>query len=545
MNTNQNKDIGTTPAHGEVTRSSGGNGCVEGSLETDPAVCSAAGDQDRKSYGQILKSSSIIGGVQGINYIIGMLRVKLLAVMLGPSGVGLLGLYTSAIGLISIIAGLGLDSSGVREVAEAHESGDRHKIASTILTLRRICWITGSIGWLICVTLSYPLSIYTFGSSERACAIATLGVTILIAAVSGGQSAIIQGTRRIGDLARMGVLSSVTSTIAVVGLYWRLGQDGIVPAMVISAAINMGFSWWFARKISIIPISYTMRETVRNSRHLIRIGIAFMYGAVLASLVALTMRSQIVKNYGLDANGIYQAAWAISGMFGGFIINAMGTDFYPRLTAVSQNNTLVNRLVNEQAEIGILLALPGLLGTLVFAPFIMMTFYSTKFLAGADMLPWFVMGVFGQVLIFPPGMITRAKGAVRWIYIGQTWANLSYFILASILLSKYGIMGLAYASPVCITLQGVLVLSITRHLTDFRWSRSVLVLIMIAVLLIAAALGTRQIPNLITRLSVGTILAAIGCLVSLRGITSRLGEEHRIIQLAMKIPGGKFAIGIK
>lgn len=348
----------------------------------------------KHSYGQILKSSSIIGGAQGINYLIGMVRTKLVAVLLGPAGVGLVGLYMSATELVGIIAGLGINTSGVREVAEAHGSGKAEHIARTVKTLRRACWATGILGWLLCAGLSYPLSVYTFGTGERAWAIAILGATILITAVSGGQSALIQGSSRIGDLARMNVLGAVSGTLVAVGLYGWLGQKGIVPVIIVTAACNLGFSWWFARKIPVIPISLTGWETIGNAKQLIRIGMAFMYGAILFSAVGLTIRSLIVKKYGLDANGVYQAAWVISGLFANFIISAMGTDFYPRLTAVAKDNEHVNRLVNEQTEIGILLALPGLLGTLVFAPWLMRLLYTAKFLPGAELLPWFVVGVF-------------------------------------------------------------------------------------------------------------------------------------------------------
>ncbi len=154
------------------------------------------------SYGQILKSSSIIGGANGVNYLIGMVRTKLVAILLGPAGVGLVGLYESAIGLVGMLSGLGIRSSGVREVAEAHGSGDPVRVAKTIKTLRRACWVTGLVGWLLTGALAYPLSVWTFGSGERAWATAILGVTLLLGAISGGQSALLQGVRRIGDLAR-------------------------------------------------------------------------------------------------------------------------------------------------------------------------------------------------------------------------------------------------------------------------------------------------------------------------------------------------------
>ena len=71
------------------------------------------------SYWQILRSSSIMGGAAGLNYLIALVRVKVVAILLGPTGVGLVSLYTSAIGLLGTVSGLGIGSSAVREVTRA------------------------------------------------------------------------------------------------------------------------------------------------------------------------------------------------------------------------------------------------------------------------------------------------------------------------------------------------------------------------------------------------------------------------------------------
>jgi PST family polysaccharide transporter len=498
----------------------------------------------KHSYGQILKSSSIIGGAQGINYLIGMVRVKVVAVLLGPSGVGLVGLYVSATGLVSTVAGLGISSSGVREVAEAHGSGKAEHVARTVKTLRRVCWVTGILGWLLCAAFSYPLSLWTFGSGEHAWAVAILGATILIASVSGGQSALIQGTRRIGDLARMGVLGAITGTIAAIGLYGWLGQKGIVPVLLVTAAVSLGFSWWFARKTPVAPVALTWRETLGNSKRLVHIGVAFMYGDILGSLVGLMIRSLIVKKCGLDANGLYSAAWGISGMFAGFIITAMGTDFYPRLTAVAQDNEHVNRLVNEQTEIGILLALPGLLGTLAFAPWMMHIFYSAKFLPGAALLPWFVIGVFGQVITFPLGMIQMAKGATKWMYFGRTEGNVVWLGLTMLLIKNHGLAGVAWAFALFTYIHCVVVFGIALRLSKFAWTTAVGRLVLSAVGMIGAAFVAQKLTNGLFKLALGALITGAACLVSLRGISLRLGENHRIVKMALKFPGARLVCGL-
>lgn len=501
---------------------------------------SAAGGS---SYGQILKSSSIIGGAQGINYLIGMVRTKLVAVLLGPSGVGLVGLYVSATGLVGILAGLGIGSSGVREVAEAHASGDPKRVARTVKTLRRACWFTGIFGWLLTATLSYPLSLWTFGSTERMAAVALLGATVLVGAISGGQCALVQGTRRISDLAKLNVLGVIAGTVVAVAIYAWLGVDGIVPVLITSACINLAFSWWFARRIQLTSVELPWSETWHHSKRLVGMGLAFMWSGVLTAAVGLAIRSFIVRQLGLEANGIYQAAWAISGMFAGFILGAMGTDFYPRLTAVANDHEQVNRLVNEQTEIGVLLALPGLLGTLTFAPWIMHLFYSARFLPGAEMLPWFVLGIFGRVVSWPMSFILLAKGASRWFAITETGANAILLGVTLILLHTCGLWGVALAFAILYSIYALCMVWLSNHLTGFSWSRTTIRLLTIATVLVACGFAAQHWIAGPVSMICGSFLTAFASLISLRGIVARLGAGHRIVQMVFRMPGGRLVCG--
>lgn len=496
-------------------------------------------------YRQILRSTSIIGGAQGINYVIGMIRMKLVAVLLGPSGVGLVGLYTSTTSMLAIAAGLGIGTSGVREVAEAHSSGDQLRLKATVTTLRRVCWLTGLLGWILCVALSYPLSIWTFGSPDRAWAISLLGVTLLLGSISNGQSALLQGTRRISDLAKFNIVSVLTSTIFALALYAWLREHGIVPVIIVTGVVNLGFSWWFAKSIALTEITQQWSETLAHSRRLISLGLAFMWSGFLTAVVALAVRALIVRELGLEANGVYQAAWGLSGMFAGFILGAMGADFYPRLTGVAHDKVKVNCLLNEQTEIGILLALPGLLGTLAFAPLIMHFFYSEKFLLGAALLPWFILGVFGQVISWPLGFCLIAKGAKSWYVASETVANLLKLVLTYFLLKHQGLVGTAITFPLLYLAYTFLMLGICHHLTGFRCSNPTLKLLATSSVLIAMAFSANALLSQYPKLAVGALLTVVGGILSLRGVVSRLGSEHSIVRLVHRIPVLRiFCIGI-
>ncbi|MEM9283137.1 MAG: O-antigen translocase [Verrucomicrobiota bacterium] len=513
-------------------------------LSKDPVPGDLASRLTSDSYSQILRSSSIIGGAQGVTYLIGIVRTKLVAILLGPAGIGLVGLYHSAISMVGSFSTLGITSSGVKEIAEANGKGNPAAVAQTIKTLRRACWVTGFLGWLLSIALSYPLSLWIFDSGDRAWPIALLGITLLLGSISGGQRALLQSVRKIGDLARLNVISAIVSTVVAVGIYLWLGENGIVPVLITTAALNIIVSWWFARKVEIVVVTQTLAATLRNSKKLIGLGLAFMWSGIVSAGVALAIRSLIIREIGLDANGIYQAAWGISGMFGGFILSAMGADFYPRLTAVGEDNAAVNKLVNEQTEIGVLLGLPGIVGTLALAPWMMQVFYTSEFLPGAELLPCFVLGVFGRVVSAPMSYILLAKGASRGFAATETVSATLHLGLCIVFLHNLGLWGISLAFACLYGVHVLGMLKVSAHLSNFRWTPAVLKLLIISTILVTTEFFALKHFSGLAGVCAGGVLFTISGIFSLRGIASRLGKAHKLVQLACRIPGGRKLCGI-
>ena len=50
---------------------------------------------EHTSYKHILKYTSVFGTIQGLNILVAMIRNKLVAVILGPGGMGLIALFNS------------------------------------------------------------------------------------------------------------------------------------------------------------------------------------------------------------------------------------------------------------------------------------------------------------------------------------------------------------------------------------------------------------------------------------------------------------------
>ncbi|TWU32601.1 O-antigen translocase [Novipirellula artificiosorum] len=506
--------------------------------DTRNSIVSADHKSESNSYGQVLKASSIIGGSQVVTVIIGMVRTKLVAMLIGPTGIGLVGMFQSITGLAAIIAGLGIQTSGVRDVAVAAGAADERRIAETVLTLRRVCWLTGLLGCFLLYLSAGFLSQKTFGSLDYVWAIRLLGLTILMGNIAGGQSAIIQGTRRIGDLARMRVLSAVGSTVVAVGFYVWMGIDGIIPALLAIGAITLAVSTYFAQRVPIQKSSIPLRESLRQARGLLNLGLAFVWSGLMATLVAYLTRVWIAAEIDLRSVGIYTAAFGLSGLFVQFVLQAMGADYYPRLTAVAHDPVQMNQLINQQTEIGLLLAFPGLLATLALAPLAIALFYTAEFAPAAGLLRWFVLGCMGRVISWPLGfsMLALSRGNLfaltetifNLLHLAGIWVGLHYFGLQAV--------AVAFAFLYLVCTAGMLIT--THYLTGFRWNHEVIKLLawMIPVALVVLLLDGWLSPAFSS--CFGVIATMVATVLCLRHLVTCLGTQHRISKTLLRIPGG-------
>jgi antigen flippase len=422
------------------------------------------------SYGQILKSTALVGGSSAVTVVVGIVRTKAMALCLGPAGVGVMGLYGSIADLAYNLAGMGIQSSGVRQIAEAVGSGNQERIAHTAAVLKRVSILLAVFGAGCLLLLARPVSHFTFGSYQGTAGVALLSVAVFFRLLSGGQAALIQGMRRIRDLATMTVLGAVFGTAVTIPLVFFFRERGVVPSLVAVAGTSLLLSWSFARKSQLPAPPIAAWDLAADAAALLKLGLAFMSSGFLTMGAAYAVRIIVLRNSGFEAAGLYQSAWTIGGLYVGVIVQAMGTDFYPRLTAVNSDDSECNRLVNEQARIGLLLGGPGVIATLTLAPVVIAVFYSASFAPAVVLLRWICLGMMLRVLAWPMGYIVVAKGAPLTFFWTEVAATAVHVGLAWLLVTRLGLNGAGAAFFGLYVWHALLIYVVVRRLSGFRWS---------------------------------------------------------------------------
>ena len=480
--------------------------------------------QTVSDYRSIFKATSLFGGVKVFSILISIVRSKIVAILIGTTGVGIVGLFTSGTSLIQSITQLGLSQSAVKDVSEANASGDQARVNRVVTVLRRLVWFTGLLGMICVVAFSPILSKTSFGNSDYTLAFILLSVTLLFAQLSGGQNVILQGTRRLKYLAKASVWGSLLGLVICVPLYYWFGVKGIVPNLILGSFTTLLLSWYYSRKVPYVPVKLTVREIIQEGGQMLKMGIAMSVSGVLVALSAYILRSFINRQGGVDEVGLFQAGYVIMTTYVGLVFSAMGTDYYPRLSAVNKDNEKCKSIMNQQGEIGIMILAPLILACVVFVPWIVRILYSERFLGANDYIIWAASGMLFKMASWTISFIFIAKGESKLFMINETAVNiysLGFQVLGYWLLGLKGI-GVGFAlTHICYYIQ---VYTISRIKYGFRFTVDFnKVFILQMVLLAACVVLTVMTTTDWMKYAFGSILIIVSTWSSLSGLEKRMG----------------------
>jgi len=432
------------------------------------------------SHRQVFRSSAIIGGASMISMIIGIFKVKILAVLLGPAGIGLMGLYQNIMGMASKVAGGGIDRSGVRQVAASADE------AETLSIIRRALWlgnlILGVAGMTGLWLLRDPLAQWVFGDSVHASEVGWLGVGLMLTLIAGSQTALLQGLRRIDELAKVSILSAlIGASVGTLAVY-LLGKGGVLWFVLTAPAANLLVASYYANRVRRRQVPFDPAAIQQEWLVMLKLGVPLASAGLLTLTTQLAVRSIIQREFGLEASGYFQAAWAISFTYIGFLLNAMAMDYYPRLTTAVRDREAANRLVNEQAEMALLLARPVLMAMITLAPWVIHLLYAENFGPAAEILEWQVLGDIFKVASAPIVFIFLAKGRGSVVIGSQVVWSAAYLVPLVLGIREFGLVMAGVGFCIAYLMYFLMVTFVANKLTGFKlgqrnWSFAVLLLL--------------------------------------------------------------------
>jgi PST family polysaccharide transporter len=401
---------------------------------------------EKEAYKGIFKSTFLFGFVQVFNIFAKVGLNKVVAILLGPEGLGLIGLFQSTINILKTALGFGVSQSAVRDISEANGEKDLSRFSIVISVTKKIVWYTASLGAIITVIFSRYLSIITFGTEDYTIGFVWLSIVVFFSVLSDGYLSILKGLRQLRYLAKASLLGSIVGVVSAIPFYYIYGIEGVIPSLIISIASIAFFAWFYQRKIIYTKVSVTLSLCVKEGKGMVKMGMAIMYVSLLGFISDYIIRSYVASNSSIEMVGFFQAGSTIITGYFGILITAMSIDYYPRLSAINKDNIKLTEELNKQCEVGLIIMAPLVVFFIFLMPFFIRVLYSEEFLISLDYINYAIFGILITICSNAMGMILLAKQKSNVFVYSVTFSRAVMIVLEVIGFKFYGLKGLGIAT---------------------------------------------------------------------------------------------------
>ena len=427
---------------------------------------------DENGYGSILKATSLFGGVQVLQIIINLVRGKFVALILGPAGMGVNSIFTSAFNSISQFGSLGLNLSFSREMASAKTD------AATLTHVRYVSGLllqaTSLLGALICVICAPWLSQLSFGSYGYTWQFILLGVAVYLAVAGNGRLAMLQGLHEVKRVSRASIAGSLSGLLIGVPLFYFFGTAGIVPAITVWTLTTFCCYSYSLRKVAPYrKIAFDKKLHRPLAKKILIFGLLMLTSVVIASLCTYLLNIFIRTTGNMCDVGLYNAANSITVQYTGAVFAAMSMDYFPRLSAVAADNSKMRIVVDRQMEIVALIATPLVIMLIGSSPLLIRLLLSSEFLSTVPLMHWLGLAILFKALYYPLGYIAFAKNNRQlFFWLEGIFGNALFITLALLFYRLFGLTGLGYAAvaehSICVAVYLVVNYKAYGYLPDRR-----------------------------------------------------------------------------
>jgi antigen flippase len=461
----------------------------------------------------IFRATAILGSASVINIAIGLVSSKVTAVLLGPSGFGLMALLQAVVSLAATVAGLGVQSGLVRAAARAIADGDMLQEAA----LRRAGWLICACAGLMTIVLMIIfrrwLSEIAFGTASMATSIIIIAPAVLFSLMAAMQSAVLNARQRIGDLARINVLSAAISLIPTVALVWFFREGGVAPAVVSNLFVLWMLNNYFyrraARLIGYPRLTPSWAEVRGAARGLLGFGIPYVGSMIVGAGVQTVIPILVLHALGRPEVGLFRAASAIAVNYLAVLLAAMAQDYFPRVSGAPREAGALNRIVNDQLRLVLLVGGPAILTMVAAVPYLVPLLYSHKFGGAADLLEWQLIGDLFKFSSWTMSFVIMAQLGGRTFFLTELAGGGMLLATSWFGMERWGLPGLGIAFLVTSACACALNWLVLWRSTKLRWTRQNAVLF---VLLAAAMASVRALPDLGFNAMVTPLAAALAML---------------------------------
>lgn len=391
----------------------------------------------------VVKTLGLFSGVQAVTVICSVIRAKFVALWLGPIGVGLFGIYNTALDTLVTITQLGMRHSAVRDVA-ALSAADQRLLRIAWVIKRWAQWL-GLAGASITIAAAPWLSQVTFGDYDHTFSYILLGISVLLSSLTNSRLIMLQGMRRFGRMARASVWGAVAGLAVSLPMFYWWGIRSVIPSIIAYTLATYVASILFRQHLAKPDPIPSAADTYREGIGFIRLGIYMTLSVSLGMAANYAFIAWLNRHATPDQVGYFQSGYTIVTRYIGLIFSAIMVEYYPRVAKWARSRQFTSTFVCHEMLIGIAAATPLAMIMMAVDSQLMQLLYDSRFVVVGSYLSWSLAGTVLRVISWCMAVVIIARGDGRIYLVTEGLSAVTYFGLSVAGWQVGGLAGLGIA----------------------------------------------------------------------------------------------------
>lgn len=388
----------------------------------------------------------------------GIASSKIAAELLGPDGVGLMGIVLSTVGVVQIIAGGGVGQAIVRFCGADESAGLAPPHREWVSTARTVVAVASVVSIAASAALVPVLSDGLFGDGSPRWWLPAVVATGCLYAGFQLQLRTLVAHHHVRAVARASVLVAFISPAVNAVLFATLDLDGVVPGALVANVLVMAVVSMVVRWELRLADGEPRSVGPRRFRRLTAEGLPLVPAQLLGSVTVLALLLLIQDELSREDVGYYRAATAIALGYMVLVNTSISQDFFPRVARTVHDPAEFSRVCDEQITLVVRLATPVVVAVNMALPVLVPILYTREFSPTISVLEWQITGDLLKLVgsILATALLAKSGS---WIRVGTEAVGAAALVACSLIgleLIGFRGLGVGYLVAYVIYLVGVL-----------------------------------------------------------------------------------------
>ncbi|WP_051584740.1 O-antigen translocase [Pedobacter jeongneungensis] len=372
-----------------------------------------------------------------------LVSIKLVALLIGPSGIALVGQLNNFSTIIMLLACGGINNGVTKYIAEYRESSET--IKNLMATAFKITLICSFVCGLSMVIFNEYLSEKLMLDKKYDYLFVIFGITVVFYALNALIASILNGFKDFRKYVFISIVGSIVGLIFTIILVLWQGLKGALIGAVTFQSIMFFVSIWMIRKLPWFSLDYFNRKIdLLLSKKYMKYSVMTLVTAVTAPVSQLILRGYVISNISSIEAGWWEGMNRISTMYLMVITTSFSVYYLPRLSE------LVDR---RQLRVEILKAFKIIVPTLIVAfltlyicRFLIIRLIFTKdFVHMENLFLWQLIGDFFKITSWILAYLMVAKTMTKSFISTEIIFSIVFMGLAYLFVRQNGILGITQA----------------------------------------------------------------------------------------------------